>query len=294
MTVQAMRSAVVAIRAGVFDGADEEDVAAGAEASSAGVVIATSRSRGIHRPWRDDAARSVVIVLAGHAGAGASTVALAVSEALADSGRVHLIDFAEPARSGMTAASSIELGADGAWWRRGRRGHLDLFRLAQQAADGQLPSPPEVDGEGRLLVVDAGWQLTTALLETCSAGEFVHDERVVVVTRVTVPAVRQTDHVLTVVGGDAVVAAVGPARWPRAVEASCGPRLAELRSRHRVVRVPIDRRLEITGLTGDRLPKPVAAAGRSLAALLMPVVPPQPRHRRRAEPSRTGPVGESR
>ncbi len=142
------------------------------------------------------------------------------------------------------------------------------------------------------MVVDAGWPLTTALLETRSAEAFVHDERSVVVTRVSVPAVRQTERVLAAVGDEALVAAVGPARWPRAVEASCGPRLAELRSRHRVVRVPIDRRLEITGLTGDRLPKSVAAAGRSLAALLVPAVAPQPRHRRRAEPSRTGPAEE--
>ena len=43
-----------------------------------------------------------------------------------------------------------------------------------------------------------------------------------------------------------------------------------MRSRGQVVPVPIDRRLQIAGLTGDRLPKPVAAAGRTLAALLAP------------------------
>jgi hypothetical protein len=48
--------------------------------------------------------------------------------------------------------------------------------------------------------------------------------------------------------------------------------------------VPFDQRLQIAGLTGDRLPKSVAAAGRALAELVMPAAPP--RHRRRA--ARTG------
>ncbi|WP_254920785.1 hypothetical protein [Blastococcus mobilis] len=287
-----MRAAVIAIRAGVFDGADNADAVVGAEASSAVIAGTAWRSDRNQLPWtRADAGGPVVLAVAGHAGAGASTVALAVAEGLAEDWRVRLVDYAEPARSGLAAASAIELGTDGAWWRRGRRGRLDVFRLARCPADGELPPLPKTDDAERLVVVDAGGSLTTALLD--SPGSLVPGA-LVVVTRVTVPAVRQTEHVLAAADGGAVVAAVGPARWPRAVEASCGPRLAELRSRHRVVRVPIDRRLETTGLTGDRLPKPVAAAGRWLAALLMPAVPPPPRHRRRAEPSRTGPAGDSR
>jgi hypothetical protein len=230
--------------------------------------------------------------VAGHAGAGASTVALAVAEGLAEGRRVQLVDYAEPVRSGLAAASDIELGTDGAGWRRGRRGRLDVVRLACRPGDGELPPPPETDHADRLMVVDAGWSLTTALLD--SPSSLIRDANVVVVTRVTVPAVRQTEHVLTAVDGDPVVAAVGPARWPRTVQASCGPRLGDLRSRGRVVRVPVDRRLEIGGLTGDRLAKPLAAAGGSLAALLFPPRDPQPRHRRRAAQSRIGPVEQTR
>ena len=87
-----------------------------------------------------------------------------------------------------------------------------------------------------------------------------------------------------------VAAAVGPARWPRLVEASCGPRLREARLNGQVIPVPVDRRLQTIGLTGDRLPKSVAAAGRVLAALVVPVPPPP--HRRRA--ARTGRAGETR
>jgi hypothetical protein len=229
---------------------------------------------------------------AGHAGAGASTVALAVAEELAGGRRVQLVDYAEPVRSGLAAASDIELGTDGAGWRRGRRGRLDVVRLTQHPADGDLPPLPEPDDAEGLVVVDAGWSLTHALLD--SPGSLVGGALAGVVTRVTVPAVRQVEHVLAAVNGAAAVAAVGPARWPQVVEASCGPRLRELRSRGQVVPVPVDRRLQLAGLTGDPLPKSVAAAGRSLAALLVPAGPPQPRQRRVGPRSRTGPAGTSR
>lgn len=293
MTVQAMRAAVIAIRAGNFDDLSEVDAVCGGQTSRAAVAGTACRPDASPLPWEGaDVGGPVVVVLAGHAGAGASTVAVAVAEGLAASRRVQLVDYAEPVRSGLAAASAVELGTDGDGWRRGRRGRLDVFRLARCPADGELPPPPETDDAERLVVVDAGWSLTTALLD--SPGSLVGGAMVVVATRVTVSAVRQTEHVLAAVGSEAAVAAVGPARWPRVVEASCGPQLRELRSRGRVVSVPVDRRLETTGLTGDRLPKPIAATGRSLAALLLPAGPPQPRHRRRAEPSRMGPAGEAR
>ena len=84
----------------------------------------------------------------------------------------------------------------------------------------------------------------------------------------------------------------GPARWPRAVDVSCGPELRRLRARGRVVRVPVDGRLEITGLTADPLPKKVAVAGRSLAALLLPAGTPSPW--RPAASSRSHPAEEGR
>jgi hypothetical protein len=293
MTVAAMRAAVIAIRAGRFDDVSDVGVVCGGPAPGAtGAGRAGQASRhGV--PWtRADVGGSVVLAVAGHAGAGASTVALAVAEGLAEGRRVQLVDYAEPVRSGLAAASAVELGTDGGGWRRGRRGRLDIFRLIQHPADGDLPPLPEPgDAEG-LVVVDAGWSLTHALLD--SPGSLVRGVMAVVVIRVTVPAVRQVEHVLAAVDGAAAVAAVGPARWPRLVEASCGPRLRELRSRGRVVPVPVDRRLRTAGLTGDQLPKPVAAAGRALAALLDSAELPQPRHQRRAARSRTGRAGQTR
>lgn len=275
MTVPAMRAAVVAIRSGLFDDVSNGVLAPGDQAFRDAVTGVVGRPDRSHVPWTGVAAGGrAVLVVAGHAGAGASTVALTIGEELAEGRQVQLVDYAEPVRSGLAAAPAIELGTDEGW-RRGRRGRLDVVRLARRPAGGALPPLPETDANGTV-VVDAGWSTTCALLDSprslvgCS---------LVVVTRVTVPAVRQTEHVLAVIDGEAAVAAVGPARWPPPVEASCGPRLAELRARGRVVSVPVDRRLQITGLTGDPLPKPVAAAGRALAALLVPAAPPRHRHR---------------
>jgi hypothetical protein len=278
MTVEAMQAAVVAIRAGVFDRVNSAHAWGGEDTREAAVLPLTPRRSGASTPWAPvDVGGPVVVVLPGHAGAGASTVALAVAEGLAEGRSVHLVEYAEPARSGLLAASSIELGAGDDGWRRGRRGRLEVFRLARRPVDGGLPPPPETFHAGRLLVVDAGGPLTAAILD--SPGDVTGGELLVVATRLTVPAIRQTEQVLAAIAGDAVVAAVGPARWPRVVEASCGAQLADLRGRGRVVPVPVDRRLESSGLTGDRLPTPVAEAGRALAALLVSAEPPRRRRR---------------
>jgi len=280
MTVPAMRAAVVAIRAGLFDDVTD-DVLAHEDQAFGAAVRRRAGQPDSHLPWtRADVGGRAVLVVAGHAGAGASTVALALAEGLAENRRVQLVDYSEPARSGLAAAPTIELGTDGAGWQCGRRGRLDVARLARGPADGALPPLPEADAD-TTVVVDPGWSTTCALLDSPRS---LVDCALVVVTRVTIPAIRQTEQVLAAVGGEAAVAALGPVRWPRLVEASCGPRLREARSKGQVVPVLVDRRLQTAGLTGDRLPKPVAAAGRALAALVAPAAPP--RHRRRA--ARTG------
>ena len=287
MTIPAMRAAVIALRTGLFDQADETDYAVTNGFCAASVRGASPWSGGPHVPWSDlEVVGAPVAVLAGHAGAGASTTALALATALAEQAQVRLVEYAEPARSGLVAASTLELGMEDACWRRGRRGRLDVFRLARRPADGLLPPPPGTKHALGLMVVDAGWSLTAALLD--SQVRFIAAQPALVATRVTVPAIRQTEHLLAAIDGDVVIAAVGPARWPRIVEASCGPRLKDLRSRGRVIPIPVDRRLAKTGLTGDPLPKKVAAAGRTLAALLLPAGSPgESRHPDSPRPRRS-------
>src|SRR4051812_2315580 len=167
MTIEAMRAAVIAIRAGVFDDVNDLDVVWRGQASRAAVAGTASQTDASSIPWvAFDVGHPVVLVVAGHAGAGASTVALAVAEGLAEDRPVQLVDYAEPVRSGLAAASAIELGTDGAGWRRGRRGRLDVFRFAEHPADGDLPPLPEPDDADGLVVVDAGWSLTKALLDS--------------------------------------------------------------------------------------------------------------------------------
>ena len=232
-----------------------------------------------------------ITVVAAHAGAGASTVALAISDAAAATDRrVHLVETAHPRRSGLIAAASAELGTDAAGaWRRGYRDGVTIDRRVADVEPDGWPALP-ISEEPAVTVLDLGLPAPENVARLAADRT-----RTVVVCRPTVPGVRLTEHVLSELAEQpVVVAVVGPARWPQAVKANLGPRLRELRSRGQVVRVPVDRRLQSAGLTGDRLPKPVEDAGRSLAALLMPVVPPQPRHRRQAAASQRGAAGEAR
>lgn len=204
-------------------------------------------------------------VLAAHAGAGASTVALAISDSAAAHGRpVHLVDTAHPSRSGLVAAASEELGADATGaWRRGLRTGVTIDRRATDTAHGGWPAAPAGHSPA-LTVVDLGLVAPEDLPRLAADRT-----RLVLVCRPTVPAVRLTEQVLHRLAAQAVVlAAVGPRRWHGEVTASLGPRLRALRAAGRVVPVPTDRRLEVAGPTSSPLPKPLRSAGRHLLELL--------------------------
>lgn len=244
---------------------------------------------GLRRGDIDVLAAGWITVIAAHAGAGASTVALAISDAAATTDRrVHLVETAHPRRSGLIAAASAELGTDAAGaWRRGSRGRVTIDRCVADVEPGGWPALP-ISEEPTVTVLDLGLPAPENLAQLAAART-----RTVVVCRPTVPGMRLTEHALSQLAEQpVVVAVVGPARWPPAVHANCVPRLRELRSQGRVIRVPVDRRLQTAGLTGDRLPRGVEAAGRSLATLLIPAVPPQPRHRHRAAAFQPGAAGE--
>ena len=204
-----------------------------------------------------------VSVVAAHAGAGASTVALAIADAAAIAGRdAHLIETAHPTRSSLVAVADAELGVDpsGAW-RRGNRGRATIHRRA--TSDIPTGWPALAASEDDLVVIDLGSPMPDSLTRLATGGC-----RTVVVCRPTVPGVRLAEQLLNAVTGPAIVAILGSGRWPGEVSASLGPRLRALRADNAVVTVPTDRRLEITGLTSSPLPKPVAAAGQSLLGLI--------------------------
>ncbi|CCH89139.1 conserved protein of unknown function [Modestobacter italicus] len=229
--------------------------------------MATARGDGTRESERarGDKSRTLtgwVTVAAAHAGAGASTVALAIADAAADTGRgVHLIEAAPPYCSGMVAAASAELGcnADDSW-RRGQRGDVVIDRRATDADIERWPAPPR-SCHGATVVdlglLDGRW------------NELPDDLRcTVVVCRPTVPGIRLTEHLLGLLAEQPLaVAAIGSSRWPGEVTAGLGPRLRALRDAGRVVAVPLDRHLGLTGLTADPLPKAVRAAGGVLVEL---------------------------
>jgi len=209
-----------------------------------------------------------VTVVAAHAGAGASTVALAVSAAASQAGRhTHLLDSAHPCRSGLAGAADVELGTDGSGaWRRGSRELITVDRRAHEATSGDWPAPPP-GHDDTLTILDLG------LPAVGSLERIARDvRRIVVVCRPTVPGVRMVEHLLAQLAGQAqltvLVAAVGPARWAGEVTATVGPRLRQLRTGGLVVTVPVDRHLEITGLSQAPLPRSVLVAGRVLLELL--------------------------
>ncbi|MGH3630353.1 MAG: hypothetical protein ACRDRL_23285 [Sciscionella sp.] len=239
--------------------------AARVQVTGASAPASAATSRG------DVADLRVVAVLAAHPGAGASTVALAIAEAVAPHRQVRLLECADGTRSGLAAASTEELGVDAAGWRHGRRGHLDVHRLAGCVRSiDKLPAPPTspelARGEAGLLVVDVGWPARDALEVTGWLGDLITAGLPVVVCRASVPGMHHAEQVLAQLGRPSLIAAIGPAHSSSAVTASCGPLLRQARADGRVVRVPTNRRLEATGVTTDPLPKPVVAAGKALGS----------------------------
>jgi hypothetical protein len=222
-----------------------------------------------------------VVVRAAHAGSGASTVALAVADAAAVGGRsTHLIEFVTPNRSGLLGVATAELGLDATQrWRYGTRGKVTVSRRADSNDLGGAawPSPIREGAEaGEVTILDVG---ATGGDDPGAAGDDPSagapnrgDESVgpitVVAFRVTVPGVRHAEHVLRRLTGTVVLAAVGPASWPGEVKTTSGPLLARQRVAGHLITVPLDRRLEVTGLHAGPLPKSVAAAGRDLLAVL--------------------------
>ncbi len=209
-----------------------------------------------------------VRVLAGHSGAGASTIALALADAAAAAGRPsQVIEAASPSRSGLVGAASRELDVDesGAW-RRGSRPHAATsvpVTITRRAEDRQPSGWPTIQTSGQLLVsVDLGLVPADAVADV--AGGLV-----VVVCRATIPGVRLTEQLLDrLADSTVVVAMLGGRRWPGEVTASAGPRLRALRDANRVVTVPLDGHLAVTGPTHVPLPKAVLAGGRALLGLI--------------------------
>lgn len=235
--------------------------------------------------WLGDLPGALLVVGA-HPVAGASTVAVAVVDAaaaaLSGQGSVQLLDCSPAARSGLAGVADAELGVGACGrWRYGRRRHAFVARPVDD-----LPTAPPDTGPTQpwataasaaasasaVTVVDLGCGLDDAVVATARTNP----APIVVVFRTTLPDLQRVETVLTALdapdsagplsgyGARVLVAAVGPARWPRQIRACAGPRLRQAQRAGLVVPVPLDGRLALIGLGSAPLPRRVSAAGTRL------------------------------
>ena len=223
-----------------------------------------------HRPvWAMSG--PVVMVLGCHGGAGASTLALAVAEAVVErpGWSARLLDCASPERSGLLTAVEADLGADSSGWRQGRRARLPIDRAGHTLASAaDIPAPPEQPlGQRGVSVLDAGWTLSDVLTGDCWLTQGFESAALVLVARATVPGLRHLERALATCPGAPVVALVGGhTRWARSVNATAGPLLDAARNAGRVVDVATDRRLAASGISSAPLPKAMVISGRQVLA----------------------------
>lgn len=220
----------------------------------------------------------LVRVHAGHAGAGASTLALALADAGADLAKddprgptTRLIDGASPQWSGLANATSRDLPeCDG--WRSGlREGNLAVERLqAEPAGVHDVPRPLQhghlnhrtVPG---LVVLDLGWSTRELLTAPRSWMWTLEPDIDLVVTRATHAGRSQTEHLLAHLNLDrTVVAVVGGRRHLRAEQHGDGPRLRRLRDAGAVVMTPLLGKRAPHDITPTPTPPPLRWAGRKL------------------------------
>ena len=224
--------------------------------------------------WRPQRGRVIAVVSCG-GGVGASTTALALAQASDDACR--LIECAPPAASGLAGASTAELGDSGDGWRRGTRDHVLIDRTSQEAlTPGDLPIPPKSDLN--LSIVDVARPAEAVLATDCWLREvLVSSEPLLLVATATMPGLRRLETTLALLAehrdvSPVVVAVLGPrvARWPGQVRHSTGPRTSALAETGRLVAIPCDRRLAITGPDMAPLPSAVVAAATTALELMPP------------------------
>ncbi|MDP3892279.1 hypothetical protein [Nocardioides sp.] len=256
----------------------EESRAAVVEASGATVTEPAAA------PRADVAGTSglapLVRVRAANAGAGASTIALALAEVADVAGvRTRVIDAAAPAWSGLLGATVTELGA-AEGWRRGRRGQAALIDRIEDAVrvPSDVPSPRSADGVD-LTVLDAGWSMrelaaaSTGWVATAAA----HAE--VLVTRPTALALSQTEAALRhledqVVADQVVVVVVGAGRWSDREFATAGRLLRRAHELEAVLFAPVLPAKTLPGLGPDPLPKQLTSPSQRLLERITTITGP--------------------
>jgi hypothetical protein len=241
-------------------GYSTRELQAAAAALASGQFATDGRQRRPTHPgsstWQPEG--PLVRVMAANAGAGASTIALALADVAAQRVPVWLVDAAAPTWSGLVGASGTELGGADRW-RRGRRNdRLVIDRLDEHArTPADVPVPREAE-PAALTVLDLGW--TSRELDAHPNGWLNTTESAadVVVTRASASAFGQAEVLLAHADLEAcVLVVIGANRWSGSEFASAGHRMRQLRESGAIAFVPLLGARALTGLGPEPLPRPL-------------------------------------
>ena len=210
-------------------------------------------------------AERVVLVCGAAPAVGTSTLALALAGAV--SGGARVVECCSASASGLAAASTAELGEFGEGWVRSDRDGVVIERCAGRVG-GPAGLPALAFGQrAAWTFLDCSWDVDGLLrCDGWLADQARSAAAVVLVARATVPGLRRLDSALGLVGEQRVVAVlVGTGRrWPRPVQQSASAAVRQLRAWDRLVCVPFDAQLALSGLTPDPLPAAVRGAAVSV------------------------------
>ena len=210
-----------------------------------------------------------LLVVAAHPGAGATTISVALADALGGpDSPVQLVDTAPIECSGMLGATEREMSNGLGPWRRGRRGYVTVDRPTRSTSLAELPQLPSTESAAVVIDAGSGWRNLSS--EPNRLWPPDEDTNLLVVCRATVPGVRHAELALAGLIGEPFVVGVGANRWPRLVSAAFGTRMTRAMREGRVGLIPADRRLELNGIDTDPLPRSVGVAAVRLAELIWP------------------------
>jgi len=216
--------------------------------------------------WSPAAGEQIVVVVGSLGGAGASTVALGLAAA---AGTARVVECCTVAASGLAGASSAELGTTADAWVQGSREKVLIERRSDRI-EGPSRCPAPTAMTMALTILDCAWDVDLLTADAGWLGTTVREAPVVVaVTRPTIPGLRRLEANLGQLGARRTLAVVVGVekRWPRPVEQALGPYARELRAAGRLVGLPHDPSLAVSGLTPEPLPTAVLAGCSTLLTL---------------------------
>lgn len=216
--------------------------------------------------WSPAAGEQVVVVVGCLGGAGASTVALGLATS---AGTARVVECCTVAASGLAGASSAELGVIADGWVQGSREQVLIERRGDRV-EGPSRCPAPTATTVPLTILDCAWDVDLLTASHGWLGTAVREAPVVAaVTRPTVPGLRRLEAALGLLGPRRTLAVVVgiEKRWPKPVEQALGPHARELRAVGRLVGLPHDPNLAVSGLTPEPLPTAVLAGCSALLDL---------------------------